>query len=54
MEMPKIIKIGNSKGITIPHNFCKKLGLRLGDFVEARLTVKDEIIIKLHVPKKGS
>jgi len=54
MEHPKVIKIGNSKGITIPHRFCRKLGLRIGDFLDATLTVKDEIVIIKHEEKGKS
>lgn len=54
MEHPKVIKIGNSKGITIPHKFCKKLGIKIGDFIDCTLTVKDEIVIIKHKEKERS
>lgn len=54
MEHPKVIKIGNSKGITIPHKFCEKLGIKIGDFTDCTLTVKDEIVIIKHKEKGTS
>lgn len=54
MEHPKVIRIGNSMGITIPHMFCKKLGIRIGDFTSCWLTVKDEIVIVKHKEKERS
>lgn len=45
MEIPKIIKVGNSKCIAIPHRFCKKLGLQLGQHVECTINIKGQIIL---------
>ena len=47
MEMPKIIRIGNSKGMVIPHKFCKKLALSVGQRVECTLNVNGQMIIKI-------
>lgn len=51
MEPIKVIKIGNSKGVVIPHLFCKRLGINIGDFMDCWLTVKDEIVIIRHGEK---
>lgn len=50
MEMPKIIRIGSSKGMVIPHKFCNKLGIKLGQRVECTLNIQGHMIVK--VPKQ--
>lgn len=50
--MPKLTKIGNSLGVTIPREQLEALGLRLGDEVEVRRRGSHlEIIPVLKRPK---
>lgn len=49
MELPKVIKVGNSKCIAIPHRFCKKLGIRVGQHLECTINTDGDITIKPHI-----
>lgn len=53
MEVLKVNRNGNSRAVNLPSKFCDKLSIKLGDFVDCTLTVKDEIIIIKH-PEKGT
>jgi antitoxin component of MazEF toxin-antitoxin module len=54
METRKIIKVGNSKAVNIPANFCKKLNLTIGDYIDCWLTIDNEIAIIKHDQKGKS
>jgi len=41
----KIIKTGNSAAVTIPANFVKDLGIRIGDPVKVKLDPENNKII---------
>lgn len=41
----RLLKIGNSKGIIIPSEFCELLGLSVSDFI--LIKVKNDITIEL-------
>lgn len=48
METTKVNRNGNSKAINIPAIYCRRLGIRVGDFMDCYLTVKDQIVIIPH------
>lgn len=54
MEVVKVNKNGNSKAVNLPVKYCDKLGIKIGSFLDCRLTVKDEIVIILHKEKGSS
>lgn len=55
METPKVIKVGNSKCFAIPHLFCKKMGVQIGQRLECSLNINGEMIVKVpHKTKEPS
>lgn len=54
MEVVKVNKNGNSRAVNLPVKFADKLGIKIGDFVDCTLTVKDEIVIIKHKEKGTS
>ncbi len=43
----KVIKTGNSLAVTIPHQFVKEVGVRVGDEVEFKINPsKSRLLIK--------
>jgi len=47
----KIVRIGNSIGITLPHN-SEKVGFREGQLAEIRLIKEGEIVVRAGVQKE--
>jgi len=46
LKMPqKVIKTGNSAAVTIPANFIKDLGVRIGDPVKVKLDPENNKIV---------
>lgn len=43
----KVIKTGNSAAVTIPANFIKDLGVRIGDTVKVKLDPENNKIVYL-------
>lgn len=43
----KVIKTGNSAAVTIPANFIKDLGIRIGDLVKVKLDPENNKIVYL-------
>jgi antitoxin component of MazEF toxin-antitoxin module len=43
----KVIKTGNSAAVTIPANFIKDLGVRIGDSVKVKLDPENNKIVYL-------
>lgn len=48
MPKQKIIKIGNSLGVTLPSKFIKKLSLKVGD--QVKLVYYDDSSLLLNFP----
>ena len=43
----KVIKTGNSLAVTVPHQFVKEVGVKVGDEVEFKInTDKSKLIVK--------
>ena len=51
MSKQKIIKIGNSLGVTLPSKFIKKLSLKAGDTV--KLVYHDDSSLLLNFPENS-
>lgn len=41
----KILKVGNSLGVTIPSDFVKSLGIQAGDKVEVEKKIDKRIVV---------
>lgn len=46
MSVQKIIKIGNSLGVTLPSRFIQNISLKAGDKVEISQTEENTLVLK--------
>lgn len=46
MEFVKVQKHGGSKSVSLPHRYCKKLGIELGHFLACSISIDGAITLK--------
>ncbi|MFH1601954.1 MAG: AbrB/MazE/SpoVT family DNA-binding domain-containing protein [Candidatus Shapirobacteria bacterium] len=47
----KVIKTGNSLAVTIPHDFVKEVGIKIGDEVEFKVNARKSRLVLLFIKK---
>ena len=51
MDLRKVQRNGNSLCVNLVPAHCRSLGIKEGDYVEQKLSVQRQIVIKPHQPK---